>query len=169
MAAIIRKMFHTQERWSQRLTSPMPTNNPESWLGDGYYFWYDETDASRWGINCKRETGYYEIYTADINCENVLDTVFNEAHYHFWIVNVERAIEKFMKGQKGTLTIKYINDFFKDKRLLEDMDGVMFQDISNSKDVWVLNKFQYKKRIQLVVYNLPIMSNFVYYFEGKCV
>ena len=88
---------------------------------------------------------------------------------NFWIENIERAIKRFYKGNIKTLTIKYINDFFKEKGLLEGIDGVMFQDISFARENWVIDKFQYKKRIQLVVYNLPIMTNFVWHFEGKCV
>jgi len=162
-------MFHTQEKRDKKLNNPAPTYHPESWLGDGYYFWYYEQDAIRWGIQSKKKTGYYEVYKADINCENVLDTVFNEEHYNFWIENIERAIKRFYKGNIKTLTIKYINDFFKEKGLLEGIDGVMFQDISFARENWVIDKFQYKKRIQLVVYNLPIMTNFVWHFEGKCV
>ncbi len=162
-------MFHTQEKRGNILIEPIPTTNPNAWLGDGYYFWYYEDDAVFWGNSSKRETGYYEIYSAEIDCENILDTVFNEEHYLFWIKNIERAINKFVRGQKNKLTIKYINDFFKDRGLLEGVDGVMFQDISGNKDYWIVDKFQYKKRIQLAVYNLPILSNFTLYFEGKCV
>lgn len=69
-------------------------------LGEGYYFWYYENDAVWWGRTAKRRKGYYEVYKATINCENVLDTVFNETHYTFWLKNIEKAIEKYIKREK---------------------------------------------------------------------
>lgn len=168
MSSPIREMFHTQEKWPKKLTSPVLTVNQDAWLGDGYYFWYYEEDAVWWGRTAKKRKGYYEVYKAAIDCENVLDTVFNEQHYLLWIKYVEKAIERFLKKQKGTLTIKYINDFFMEKGVFNDVDGVLFQDISDNPNYWIIDKFQYKKRIQLAVYNLKIMSNFAFHFEAEC-
>ncbi len=168
MSLQLREMYHTQEKWRTRLNSPIPTTNQDAWLGDGYYFWYYENDAVWWGRTAKKRKGYYEVYKATINCENVLDTVFNEAHYNFWIENIERAIAKFMKSGKNSLTLKYINDFFNEKGFFDGIDGVLFQDISDNPDNWIVKKFQYKKRIQLAVYKLTIISNFVLEFEAEC-
>lgn len=161
-------MYHTQEKRKEKLASGALTINPDAWLGDGIYFWYYEDDATWWGITAKRNCGYYEVYKADIECDNVLDTVFNEEHYNFWISKIEEAIKKFVKGKKN-LSLKYLNDFFKEKGAFTGVDGVMFQDISDNPDSWIIKKFQYKKRIQLVAYNPLIISNFVFDFEGKCV
>lgn len=160
-------MFHTQEKRPERLSKGIPTINPNAWLGDGTYFWYYETDAVWWGRTAKSNKKYFEVYLADIDCENVLDTVFNESHYEFWIKNIEKAITKFYRGNKGKLSLKYINDFFKEKGAFNGVDGVMFQDISDNPEYWIIQKFQYKKRIQLVVYNELIISNFVFKFEGQ--
>ena len=161
-------MYHTQEKWSDQLDSPVLTTNQDAWLGEGYYFWYYENDAVWWGRTSKKRTGYYEIYKANINCDNVLDTVFNESHYSFWIQNIEKAIEKYMKTRKDSLTLKYINEFFKEKGVFDGVDGVLFQDISNNPENWIVKKFQYKKRIQIAVYNLRIISNFALHFEAEC-
>ena len=91
------------------------------------------------------------------------------AHYKLWISVIERAMQTFFKKHSGKLTIKYINDFFKSKGVFDDVDGVMFQDITNNPKYWIIDKFQYKKRIQIVVYNLPIITTFALEFEGKCV
>ena len=165
----IRKMYHTQEKRRDRLTVPRPTINPDAWLGEGLYFWYYEQDAIWWGITAKKRTGYYEVYKADINCENVLDTVFNEEHYLLWIKYIDAAIKKWVKNERGKISLKYINDFLKEKGAFEDVDGVMFQDISDNLDYWIIEKFQYKKRIQIGIYNTLIISNFVFEFEGQCV
>jgi len=161
-------MYHTQEKWAKKLNAPIPTTKPIAWLGEAVYFWYYEADAVFWGLTAKKRKGYYEVYKASINCENVLDTVFNESHYNMWIFYVEKAIERFLKKEKGILTLKYINDFFKEKGIFDDVDGVMFQDITDNKDYWIVDKFQYKKRIQLAVYKSEIISNFVFHFESEC-
>ncbi len=163
-------MFHTQGKEKLRLIKPIKCEKEDAWLGDGWYFWYHEHDAHFWGIKFKSKTKYYEIYTADIDCENVLDTVFNEAHYLLWIKYVEKAISSYLKKLTNKkITIKDINEFFKDKKVFENVDGVMFQDISNNPENWVVDKFQYRKRIQLAVYNSSIISNFSFNFEGQCV
>lgn len=168
MSPLIREMYHTQEKWKYYLTSPILTTNQDAWLGEGYYFWYYQNDAVWWGRTAKKRRGYYQVYKARIECKNVLDTVFNEEHYTFWIKNIERAIAKYIKSDKNSLPLKYINDFFKEKGFLNNIDGVMFQDISENPDNWIVKKFQYKKRIQLAVYNLQIMSNFALEFEAEC-
>lgn len=75
---MIRTVFHTQECRTVKLISPIMYYREDAWLGEAYYFWYDEFDAHRWGETSKRKTGSYEIYKAKVNCENILDTVFNE-------------------------------------------------------------------------------------------
>jgi hypothetical protein len=162
---MIREMFHTQEKWGVVLTKPIISTNPESWLGSAHYFWYDEDDAHWWGQTAKRRRRYYEVYKATIDCENVLDTVFNEAHYKFWVAAIEKAIAKFLKGNKN-ITIKDLNDFLRDKGVYEGVDCVMFQDISNNPSRWIVKQFQYKKRIQMAVYNLNIIANFALVFDS---
>ena len=98
-------MYHTAERRAVRLSSPTFCNDEDAWLGDGHYFWDDIVDAEKWGNDRKRKTGYYEIYSAKVNCEKVLDTVFNEEHYRFWVNQVEKAAKKIVQktGNKPTL------------------------------------------------------------------
>ncbi|TAE09306.1 MAG: hypothetical protein EAZ47_12005 [Bacteroidetes bacterium] len=168
MNASPREMYQTQEKREQVLSSPIATTNPNAWLGDGYYFWYDEKDAIWWGRTAKRNTGHYEVYQATINCENVLDTVFNEEHYKFWISNIERALSKFLNNDKNNISLKYINDFFKERNVFDGIDGVMFQDITDNPEHWIVKKFQYKKRIQLAVYNSTIITNFALRFDAEC-
>lgn len=166
--AVVRKMFHTQEKRLVVLKSPVPCSKDNAWLGAALYFWYDEQDAVFWGINSKRATGYYEIYSADIDCEDVLDTVFNEEHYLFWINQIKKAEKTFMmSGAKPTL--KLLNDYFLQKGIWLKFGGIMFQDISPNPQNYIVRDFQYKKRIQLAVYKPPIISNFAHHFEGKCV
>lgn len=160
-------MYHTQEKWARKLSNPIATTNKHAWLGNAYYFWYSEEDSVFWGITAKKNTSYYEVYKAQIDCDNVLDTVFNESHYHIWVKNVEKALQILVKDGKN-VTLREINNFFKAKGIYDGIDGVMFQDITNNRGYWIVDKFQYKKRIQLAAYNLQIISNFTFYFESEC-
>lgn len=160
-------MYHTQEKRKYLLTEPIYCKKPNAWLGRGYYFWYSEDDAIFWGVSHKNSSsGLFQIYSAEINFDNVLDTVFNEEGYLFWIKQIERAIHYIVK--RRDVTLKDINDFFCDKGVFSEIDGVMFQDISNNPDHYFVHNFQYKKRIQLAVYNLHIVSDFVLCKEEKC-
>lgn len=161
-------MFHTQEKRECLLTEAIPCVREDAWLGVAYYFWYDEQDAISWGINSKRKTGYYEIYAADINLEKTLDTVFNEEHYLFWIRQIEK-IAKRLTVAKKEVTLKSINDYFFDKGIWSQFSGILFQDISTNNNTYLVKGFQYKKRIQLAVYDVLIISNFAHHFTGKCV
>lgn len=165
---MIRKVFHTQEKWRYRLVGPVQTTNSNAWFGTACYFWYNQDDAVFWGMTAKKRYRYYEIYSADCNCENVLDTVFNEQHYLFWLDKIEKAISFYLKkGTGGNITLKDINDFFRDKGVFDEIDGIMFQDITNNPSYYFVKEFQYKKRIQIAVYNLNIISNFAFVFEGE--
>jgi hypothetical protein len=160
-------MFHTQEKRLYRLTAPMLCKKSDAWLGSGYYFWNDEVDAIHWGNNSKFFTGYYEVYSATIDCDNVLDTVFNEKHYQFWLKSIEKAAKRIAKATGKKATIKEINTYFREQANWKDVTGIMFQDLPFSNDLLVEN-FNYRKRIQLVAYSLQIIHNFTFLYQMEC-
>jgi hypothetical protein len=160
-------MFHTQKRKEKRLSEPIICNKDNAWLGVAWYFWYDIEDAVFWGNSAKKATGYYEVYRAEIDCSDVLDTVFNEDHYKFWVRQMEKIKKRFAATGENP-TLKQLNDYFLQKGIWSKFTGIMFQDIGSSKDYQFIKEFQYKKRIQLAVYQ-KIWSNFAYHYEGKCV
>jgi hypothetical protein len=160
-------MYHTQEKWFATLTEPIICTDPAAWLGDAYYFWYTLDDAHYWGLKMKWRTKYFEVYQADINCENVLDTVFNEEHYLFWLKNIESVLKRLAKaGIEATLPI--VNEYFKDNGKWTKFDGILFQDISTNKDRNNIPNFFYKKRIQVGVFNKDIISNFALRYDCAC-
>lgn len=166
--ALERLLFHTQEKRHIRLKKPIFCYNSDAWLGNAYYFWYDETDAIHWGNNYKRRTLSFEIYKADVECDKILDTVFNEDHYKFWVLQIEKAASAIIKKTGSKASIREINQFFIEKvNLKKDIDGVMFQDLPFSPDLLVVN-FNYRKRIQVAVYNSKIINNFVFHSEMVC-
>lgn len=107
--------YHTQDNRGEKLESPIICTKDNAWLGEAYYFWENEEDADFWGIKVKNKTGKYDIYTAEIPLDNVLDTVFNREHYYFWVKQIEKAAKNFVKKTGSKPTLKEINDFFKEK------------------------------------------------------
>lgn len=141
-----RKSFHTQEKRIDILDSPVKCTRSDAWLGNGYYFWDDEQDAINWGHNSKKRTGYFQVYRADINCENVLDTVFNEDHYRFWLKQVEKAAKHFLRKTGIKPSIKDINDYFQKRAMWNEVDGIMFQDLPANEDFLLVEALYYKKK-----------------------
>lgn len=160
-------MYHTQERWPNRLTKPILCTDPGAWLGEAFYFWYSEEDAHFWGIDKKRKTRYFEVYNAVIESDKILDTVFNEEHYLFWVKNVEHALKRLTKA--GTIaTITTINEFFKDRGIWSELDGILFQDISTNKERNTIFGFYYKKRIQLGLFKQDKIKDFGFRYDCAC-
>lgn len=161
-------MYHTQENRGNILTSPIECTRPDAWLGDGFYFWYDEQDAIFWGHESKKRKGSFHVYKANIYLENVLNTVFNEDHYNFWLKQIEKAAKAIIKTTGIKPTLKEINQYFKERSKWEDVtQGILFQDLPKNNGILVLGLY-YRKRIQLVVYNMDIVENFQLHEETKC-
>lgn len=161
-------MYHTQERRQSRLSAPVKCVRDDAWLGEGYYFWDDQRDAVQWGHKSKSATGYFEIYGAEISVNGFLDTVFNEEHYRFWLRQVEKAAD-FINAKTGLKpTIKEVNEYFKERAIWVEVDGIIFQDIPERDEMLKVKSFYYRKRIQAVVYNREIITNFVYHDGGAC-
>lgn len=164
----VKKFFHTQEKRDIRLSQPIKCIRKDAWLGEGYYFWEQETDAMKWGVASKKNTGKYEIYIGIIDFENILDTVFNEEHYYFWKETIEKVAKAFIKKTNEKPSIKYLNEFLKEKCAWSAVDGILFQDLPNSPDYNLVDKLYYTKRIQLVIFSLNRLKSFEYYMEGRC-
>ncbi|MFY7810174.1 MAG: hypothetical protein ACOVQ2_00430, partial [Flavobacterium sp.] len=65
------------------------------------------------------------------------------------------------------LSLKELNDYFKNKGLYKTIDGVVFQDISNKVYHYLIKGMQYKKRIQLAVFNKLAIKDFVHLHTDK--
>ena len=166
--SVVRRMYHTQEKRLLRLAIPIICVRDDAWLGDGYYFWHDCSDAELWGQNSKRTTGWYEVYQADIDCTDVLDTVFNEERYRFWLEQVEKAAKTILEKTGLKPTIREINAYFKERGQWGEVAGILFQDIPQKSTYILVQAFYYRKRIQMAVYDLQIITNFAFLNENKC-
>lgn len=168
MSDSIRQMYHTQERRVAKLNKPIQCTREDAWLGNAYYFWDDFKDAQVWGEKAKTATGEYEIYSANIDCSNILDTVFNEEQYNFWLIQVEKTAIKIVTATGKKPSIYELNRYFKERASWNEVDGILFQDLPKNNNMLLVLELWYRKRIQLAVYNLTIINNFVFLKSGRC-
>ena len=164
-------MYHTQECRRHKLRSPVLCERDDAWLGVGYYYWEDLKDAHQWGKNSKKRTGKYKIYKSKIDCEKVLDTVFNEDHYRFWLKQIEKVAEEIFEKAGRKPKLKQINNYFK-RKVGWEVAGILFQDLPrndySSIPIRRNRFFIYRKRIQLAVYNQSIILNFTLHSTNNC-
>lgn len=152
--------YHTQEKWSNNLDAPVICRKPNAWMGHAYYFWYYEGDALYWGRTFKRKTGYYQVYEAELETDDVLDTVFNEEHYDFWVRIIEKYAKSFIIKIGRKPTLEELHRKLADGNVWEGVAGIFFQDISKNPDAFMVDEFQYKKRIQIAVFDDRIIHRF---------
>ena len=161
MGIFNKEVYHTLENRAIPAEGPILCNRNNAWLGTAYYFWFDINDAHIWGgISYKNKD--YEIYSANINSDKILDTVFNEKDYNFWVSQLEKVASDVYKktGQKpkvrniNSLIMKILNSI--DNNLIE---AIMFQDLPFSQYL-LIEGYNYKKRIQIAVYKKEIIINF---------
>lgn len=167
--------YHTQEwRHTGVLSEPIPSTPDKAWLGVGYYFWLEEEFAHHWGIDSKiQRTGHYDVYTASIDETNILNASFNEKVYFKFVEAIEKTLNFFeSKGRK--ITLLQVNKFLTDEYWYKKgVKGIIFDDLPHNKPdkgriYSVLDPFYYKKRIQLVAFDLKIIHNFAIFKEELC-
>lgn len=164
-----RLMYHTQGYSSPYLSDPILCTRHDAWLGSAIYFWNEEEDAVYWGINSKKSYKKYSIYTAEVDCEDVLDTVFEEDHYLFWVKCIEKAIKYLAKYSTRKPTIEDINVYLMSKGGWgEKVTGILFQDLPSNETISKVIGFYFRKRIQLAAFDKKIITNFVHHFDGDC-
>jgi hypothetical protein len=161
-------MYHTQGYLRPYLVAPILCKSNNAWLGTGYYFWYEEQDAIIWGVEAKKRFKRYVIYISNIDCENILDTVFNEKHYLFFSKIIDKVASDIIKKTGRKATIKEVNDFLKKNNTWRDVTGILYQDIPNNHDKNKVDLLLYRKRIQLVAFDLNIVSTFAVHYEAAC-
>jgi len=176
--------YHTQEfRIEGELDSPILCDYRNAWLGSGYYFWTEVEFAKYWGEDFKvRNTGYYDVYSAEIDVENCLNVVFNEQHYFFFLRCLEKAINYFQQKEERT-TLKEVHEFLEYNFWGKlGITGILYDDLpSNSKnkpnrkysvigyEEYGKTKFlYYKRRIQVVVFSLSEIHNFNLFLGEQC-
>lgn len=175
--------YHTQEfRIEGELDAPISCDFENAWLGSGYYFWTDLEFAKYWGEDFKmRNTGYYDVYSAEIDVEKCLNTVFNEKHYFFFLRCIEKAINYFQQKEEG-VNLKEVHEFLEYNfwRKL-GVTGILYDDLPSNprnkpnrkysvieyRENKKTNFLYYKKRIQIVIFDLDEVHNFFLFLEEQ--
>jgi hypothetical protein len=173
--------YHTQEYRSKILDQPIICNAKNAWLGKGYYFWVDLKFAHYWGKDFKKsKTNYYDIYQADLNTENCVDAVFDEKGYNFFCEIIDKAI-KYLESAGLTTNLELVNRFLLDNFWNKmGVTGVIYDDLPVNRDDKdrMFSKisfreggrdkyFYYKKRIQIVIFDLKNIHNFELLLEEQ--
>ena len=168
------KGFHTQECRPTALQQPLKCVNKKAWLGFGYYFWLEEEYAHYWGQDAKihEKSESYDIYQADLNIDNCINTVFDEEGYVFFIEKIEDAIQRY-KNRKIPITLENINRYLAEKVWTKlGITGIIYDDKPtnprNKNRIYSeIPDLYYKKRIQVVIFDLKNVCNFEMYLENK--
>jgi hypothetical protein len=168
--------YHTQEcRFnSQPLEEPIKCKGRNAWLGVGYYFWTDIEFAHYWGIDFKsKATGYYDIYKARLDTDKCINAVFDEDGYFFLKQSIEDTISHFEKNGLR-ITLEAVNRFLADNIWKQiGIEGIIYDDKPTNpsyKENRVYSEIPdlyYKKRIQIVLFNLKNVRNFAVHLESK--
>lgn len=175
--------FHAQEyRYNAILKSPIQCNVDTAWLGIGYYFWTDLEFAKYWGEDFKkRRTGYYNVYSVYIDVNTCINAVFNEEQYFFFRRCIEKSIEYF-ENNGFEINLKRVHEFLSDNFWNKmGISGIIYDDLPFNPNLKPNRKysvveykennytkfFYYKKRIQIVVFNLENICNFALYLHKQ--
>lgn len=166
--------YHSQECRYTDLEAPIKCTSKEAWLGVGFYFWVEEEFAKYWGEDFKKgKNGFYDIYKANLEVDNLINAVFDEKGYYFFRKCIEDAILHFNNNGKK-VSLEQVTRFLADnfwKKL--NVTGIIYDDIpvNPQKKERVYSEIfplYYKKRIQIVVFNLKNINNFEIYLTELC-
>lgn len=169
--------YHTQEDRGCFLSEPKKCVRDDAWLGYGYYFWYDEDFAHIWGKHGKN--GKYHIYSAELDVNNCIDTVFSEEGYNFFIKAIEDA-KQWAKDNKRDVTVENIHGYLSTNLWSKlSISGIVFEDlpvvpklsgilISINKNIDKASSYvYYRKRIQVVLFGLNEIKKFKFHCKSE--
>ena len=166
--------YHSQECRSVELEQPLKCVNKKAWLGCGYYFWLEEEYAHYWGQDSKvhEKSESYDVYRADLDIKSCINTVFDEEGYLFFVDKIEEAILHF-KNKVKSFTIDEINRLLAEKVWPKHgIEGVIYDDKPtnprNKNRIYSeIPDLYYKKRIQVVIFDLKNICNFELYLKNQ--
>ena len=166
--------YHTQEYRSTVLRQPLKCVNKSAWLGFGYYFWLEVEYAHFWGQDSKihGKSESYDIYRADLNIENCINTVFDENDYMDFVEVIEESIQQY-KNRRIPITLKNINRYLAEKVWAKlGITGIIYDDKPtnprNKNRIYSeIPDLYYKKRIQIVIFDIKNINSFELYLENQ--
>jgi len=167
--------YHTQEFRPdcEPLSEPVKCLKKNAWIGIGYYFWTELDFAKYWGEDSKmNKSGYYDIYKADLDCENCINAVFDEEGYFFFKEKIEETINHF-KTKGLDVTLEQINRFLADNIWEElGVEGIVYDDKptnprKSDRIYSEIPNLYYRKRIQIVLFSSQNIHNFKPFLEQQ--
>ena len=171
--------YHTQECRGTELEHPLKCTDRKAWLGFGFYFWLELIYARYWGEdfkirknNPRAKSDSFDVYTADLNIEKCVNTVFDEEDYTNFVEAIEDIIQHF-KNKRIPVTLEKVNRFLADEVWKKHgITGIIFDDKptnpKNKNRVYSeIPDLYYKKRIQVVIFDLKNVRNFELHLENQ--
>ena len=168
--------YHSQEYRPTELITPIKCFAKDAWLGIGFYFWLEVIYAHFWGQDFKSsgKSQSYDVYKAGLKIENCLNTVFNEEHYQFFKEMIEVAIQNCKrKNNQKSVSLDEVHAFLsKNVWSKLGVEGIIYDDKptnpkNKSRVYSEIPDLYYKKRIQVVIFDLKNISNFELYLEDQ--
>jgi hypothetical protein len=176
--------FHTQEFRPDKpqLERPLKCVSVDAWLGFGFYFWVNLDFAKHWGEDFKknykgRNNGSYDVYQAYIDTSNCINATFDENGYNFFVRCIEVAINKLTQNNR-TLNIAQVNRFLMENFWSKNnIKGIIYDDLPRNREdkdryystinIKDQTFFYYKKRIQIVVFDLEPVKHFELHLDEQ--
>lgn len=168
--------YHTQEHrpMEQALEGPIKCHDPKAWLGVGYYFWTDIVFAKYWGVDFKLgKHNAYDVYSAHIEEERLINAVFDQKGYDFFVTKIDSAIEHLKKQNINDVKIGKVHRYLAENIWSKmNITGIIYDDLPRNKEekervFSEIHPLYYKKRIQIVTFGIDIIKKFDVYLEEQ--
>lgn len=154
--------YHTANSELGKLYKPLYCSDNSAWLGTGYYFWQDIDFAERW-VSVKRYK-YYDVYEAELNTENCLDTVYSEEadrKFNEWLNFCDNLIDKRKLKIKREDRLSTIFNLMKNEIFKKlNITGIRYADIPQGELDSKYKPLYPRKRIQYVIYSQKDINRF---------
>lgn len=98
-----------------------------------------------------------------------MDTAYNEKECSFFEDQIEKVARAFKEKEGHKPDMKYICSYLNNvAKWKSELDGIIFSDTPMG-DSSLVDRYPYKKRVQMAVYNKHCIKNCVFYKECDCV
>lgn len=92
---------------------------------------------------------------------HVLNTTFNEEHYDFFVRIVEKVARKILKKTGKRPNNRDVFRKLPELKAWKEIKGLIYED-KPKNDLLQFDGLQYKKRVQLAVYDETIIESFCF-------
>lgn len=165
-------VFHTQEARDKELSIPIKCTRSDAWLGEGFYFWLEEEFAHYWGCDSKKPI--YCIYKGYLLDKNILNATFSSKGYSLFVKEIEKAIACIKKHTPAhPISLAQVNRYLTDRIWPKlGIKGIIYDDLPQNPRLGTrtyseIKPLYYKKRVQLVLFDLSTLERFEVYKDNQ--